>query len=105
MKTLTWPPSCRLVPANGATVGLPRTFTWQRRTLNTSLVLPDNVTLNVFAVGGTLDYESALLGDVTSYVLNPGVLGAGFVPGAYGWRNVTYLNKSCMVLRLHKLRF
>lgn len=85
-------PILQVSPANGATVGLPRTFTWQRRTLNTSLVLPDNVTLNVFAVGGTLDYESALLGDVTSYVLNPGVLGAGFVPGAYGWRNVTYLN-------------
>ena len=82
-------------PADGATVGLPRTFTWKRRSLDLSLVQPDNFTFELFnplTDTGEPWYESGLLGDVGSFTLNPGVLGSAFGPGPYGWYSVSYLN-------------
>lgn len=83
-------------PGFGATVGLPATFTWQRRTLNLNLVPPDNFTFFLFTPSNTTtgqpSYESALLGDVGTFQLTPGALGAGFAPGPFGWANLSYFN-------------
>ncbi len=87
-------PIFQVSPAFGASIGLPATFSWQRRVLDTSLVPVDDVALAIFdpSPTGTAYYESAPQGDVTSYLVKSGALGAAFTPGLYGWSNVAYVH-------------
>ncbi len=85
-------PILQNLPAEGYTIRLPTNFTWFRRSVDTSLVPPDNVTLNIFKVGGTAFYESNLLGDADSYWLKSGEMGPTMPPDTYGWYVATYLN-------------
>jgi hypothetical protein len=85
----------QLSPADGAYVALPTTFTWQKRALDLAFVPQDDFTFNLFnplTTTGIPYIESGLLGNVGSYTLNAGALGAEFVPGLYGWYNNSYYN-------------